>query len=558
MADTALIDAAPAAEESVPERPWRRKARRIARWTVTTLAVLLVFFALVAPNQLSHYGLRSLLRIPLEGLIGAAIMLVLPAKARRILAVPVGVLLGLLTLLKFIDMGFYESLDREFNPVVDWFLLGDAVDFVRRSEGKAGAITAVVVAVLLVLAVLVFMVLAVLRLSRLLVGYRPQATRTIAALGVVWVLCAALGVHLRPGVPVAADEAAALTYDRGVVVYDGLQDKRTFAADAAVDAFRGTPSDHLLTGLRGKDVMLTFVESYGRVALEDPVLGPQLAPLLDDGYRRLQAAGFSARSGFLTSPTFGGGSWLAHSTLLSGLWINGAPRYNNLLASDRFTLNKAFKQAGWHTVSMEPAVTGSWPESAFYGYDKLYTARTMGYRGPLFNFASTPDQYTLEQFQRGERAAPNHPPTMAEIVLLSSHAPWAPLPKFMDWSALGDGRSYNAQGPWGPLPSTTSQIRAAFIHSIEYSLSTLLSYVETYGDKNLVLVFLGDHQPAPVVAGEGASRDVPITIVAHDPTVLDRIAGWGWQDGLRPDPHAPVWRMDSFRDRFLTAFGPRP
>jgi hypothetical protein len=72
-----------------------------------------------------------------------------------------------------------------------------------------------------------------------------------------------------------------------------------------------------------------------------------------------------------------------------------------------------------------------------------------------------------------------------------------------------------------------------------------------------VLVFLGDHQPAPIVTGKGASRDVPITIVAHDPAVLDRVAGWGWTAGLNPDPHAPVWPMSAFRDRFLTAFGPQ-
>ena len=35
--------------------------------------------------------------------------------------------------------------------------------------------------------------------------------------------------------------------------------------------------------------------------------------------------------------------------------------------------------------------------------------------------------------------------------------------------------------------------------------------------------------------------------------VLD---AWGWQPGLRPAPDAPVWRMDAFRDRFLSAFGP--
>ena len=71
-----------------------------------------------------------------------------------------------------------------------------------------------------------------------------------------------------------------------------------------------------------------------------------------------------------------------------------------------------------------------------------------------------------------------------------------------------------------------------------------------------MFIFLGDHQPAAVVTGENASHDVPITIITRDRAVLDRISGWGWQDGLKPGPQAPVWRMDTFRDRFLTAFGP--
>ena len=51
-----------------------------------------------------------------------------------------------------------------------------------------------------------------------------------------------------------------------------------------------------------------------------------------------------------------------------------------------------------------------------------------------------------------------------------------------------------------------------------------------------MLVVLGDHQPAKIVTGENPSHDVPISIIAHDPAVLDRIAGWGWEDGLRPEP----------------------
>ena len=80
--------------------------------------------------------------------------------------------------------------------------------------------------------------------------------------------------------------------------------------------------------------------------------------------------------------------------------------------------------------------------------------------------------------------------------------------------------------------------------------------METYGDDDLVLVMLGDHQPANIVSGADADHDVPITLVTRDRKVVDRISDWGWQDGMRPSPDAPVWRMDSFRDRFLAAFGP--
>jgi hypothetical protein len=71
-----------------------------------------------------------------------------------------------------------------------------------------------------------------------------------------------------------------------------------------------------------------------------------------------------------------------------------------------------------------------------------------------------------------------------------------------------------------------------------------------------VLIVLGDHQPHTFVTGLGASHDVPVSVIAHDPNVLRQIAGWGWQDGLKPGPQAPVWQMNAFRDRFLSAFSP--
>ena len=79
--------------------------------------------------------------------------------------------------------------------------------------------------------------------------------------------------------------------------------------------------------------------------------------------------------------------------------------------------------------------------------------------------------------------------------------------------------------------------------------------MQHYGDDNTVLVVLGDHQPNTTVSGQGAGHDVPISVIAHDPKVIDQIAGWDWQDGMLPSPRAPVWPMEAFRDRFLTAFG---
>jgi hypothetical protein len=537
----------------------RKRKHPIAGPVTTVLAGLLMFLALTGPGDISHRTLRVFLRMPVEGLIGIAILLVLPPKARRWAAGFGGLVLGLLAIEKVVDIGFYTVLGRPFDLVLDWILLGDAVGVLKDSVGQVGAIGTVLGAVLLLAAGLILMMLSAVRLTSVAAQHRPIAIRVIAGLGCVWVACAAFGVQFVPGVPVADRSTSALVQGSALQVRAGLRDKSAFTAEAAVDPFRDVPGNQLLTGLRGKDVVISFVESYGRSALQDPTYATEVNPLLDAGTRRLAAAGYSSRSAFLTSSTAGGGSWLAHASLLSGLWINNQQRYRTLVSSNRLTLTSAFRRAGWRTVSVEPAISDAWPEGKFFGYDKDYDSRNLGYNGPRFSYATMPDQYTFAAFQRAERAAPNHAPLMAEITLLSSHTPWTPVPRLMDWNDLGDGSVFNSPSAEVGDPPTVvwknrGRIRAAYLQSIEYTLSALISYVEKYGDENLVFVFLGDHQPFSVIAGTSGNRDVPITIVARDRAVLNRISGWGWQDGLRPSPQAPVWRMDTFRNRFLTAF----
>src|SRR4030095_3433051 len=95
------------------------------------------------------------------------------------------------------------------------------------------------------------------------------------------------------------------------------------------------------------------------------------------------------------------------------------------------------------------------------------------------------------------------------------------------------------------------RVRRPYGQSIEYSLGALFDFLHEADDPNLVLVVLGDHQPATIVSGQGAGHAVRISISWKDPTVFASIEGWQWQDGISPEPDAPVWPMDAFRDRFL-------
>ena len=526
---------------------WLRRSAgsRVPTWVSTTLAGALVLAALVAPNELTALTPGAFLRIPAEGLFALAVLLALPWRHGRVVAAVGGVALGLLTVLKVLDLGFSAVLARPFDPLTDWTAFAPAVEFLAGSSGRLTAIAAVVAAVVAAVTVVVLVTGAVLRLGRLVHRQRTAATRSLLVLGAAWVTCALLGAQLVPHVYVAAASTATLVHDRVVQVRADLRDRQVFAAQVEADAFRGTPAAELLTALRGKDVVVAFVESYGRSAVPDP----QVGALLDDGGRRLAAAGFSARSAFLTSPTTGAYSWLAHATLLSGTWVDSQHRYRDLVSGDRLTLTRAFGSAGWRTVAVMPGTTRAWPEAGFYGLDRVLAADDLGYRGPDHGWPTVPDQYTLATFERLEHGREDRPPLMAEIVLASSHSPWQFVPPVIDWDDVGDGSAFSAFAVADAAPE-----RERYHDAVAYSLACLVSWVETHGDDDLVLVVLGDHQPFPVITGDGAGADVPVSVVTRDPAVLDRIAGWNWQEGLRPGPRAPVWRMDAFRDRFLTAF----
>lgn len=548
-----------------PASPGRGRARAVISVVLTTLAFLLVWAVLVLPDEPAHFGSAALIRVPIEGLVLILVAIYLPVTGRRILAVLTGLALALVVLLKVINYEIFQLFDRGFEPLGDIGQFGNAIETLRLESGASQARLIEIGAVVGVVAALVLLPLAMLRVTRVAADNRRRALRAVGALAVVWVACGVLGAQLVSHTPIASAVSAGLLFDQGKTIRDEVEDEGVFAKEIKHDDFRDTPTSSLLGALRGKDVLLVFAESFGRVALEESSFAPEVNEALAEGDRRLASAGFHSRSGFLISPTFGGGSWLAHSSLNAGLWVHNLRRYAQLLPERRFTLASAFNRAGWRTVDDVPSNDRPWPEGkAFYHWDKLYDRDQVGYRGPTFSYASMPDQYIYSALQRLELGKTHRRPLFAEVDTVSSHQPWNRIPEEIPWDKVGDGSIYNhlpdhyEGGSFLSYWADASRVQANYGRSIVYTINTLTKFIQHYGKKNLVVIELGDHQPRNPVTGEQAGHQVPISIISHDPKVLERIEGWGWNPGLRPRKDAPVWPMSGFRNRFFRAFDSKP
>jgi phosphatidylglycerophosphate synthase len=550
--------------QSAPARVAGSRTRHPAITAVLTLlAGAVVWAALVAPVRPWLLTPSSFVRLPVEGLVLVMLAAVLPTRTGRFVAWLLGPLLGLLVLAKLLDFGFFVTLDRPFNPVEDWHYLAIGIGTVRATSGSRHADLLAAAAVTFGLAALVIPALSVGQLMRAATRHRRRSRKAVVVLTAVWALCWVFGATVS-GVRIASASATRLAVNEVSAVQAGLGDAARFRVLLArEDSYRNISPNRLLKGLHGKDVLLVFIESYGKMAVQGTSFSPAVDAVVNAGTQRLQTDGFSSRSGWLTSPTFGGGSWLAEATLQSGMWVNTPGRYSQLIASKRLTLSAAFQRAGWRTIADLPATHVAWPEGhSFYHFDttlvegRWEVARepfdriSLGYHGPGFGFSPMPDQFALQGLQRLELAVRHRPPVFSQIFLTSSHEPWTRIPPLIAWHRLGNGSIF-----WRlPIDRTgTTNTQQGYARSIQYVLRALYSFVERYGTRKTVLIVLGDEQPSMVVAQPG-DHDVPITIIAHDPKVIRRLSSWGWTKGMLPTSTAPVWPESAFRDRFFNAF----
>jgi hypothetical protein len=472
----------------------------------------------------------------------------------------VGLATALILILELADLVIHESLARPFNPLLDLHLAPSLVHLLTGTLGGVLGWLALAGLAALPLATVVGSVLAVRAAQRALEtrGLR-RAVIGGAALAAVLLIVGWGAPQAFPYRPLSLRASATLIeqWRRG---REMLAERAGFERQASDDRFREVPAAKLLDGLAGTDVLLMYVESYGRSALEQERYAATLMPRLESFERQLAAAGLGAASSWLTSPTVGGQSWLAHGTLESGLWLSDQRLYDLLVINDRMTLTKAFAKAGHRTIAVKPAITMPWPEGQQLGFERIYAAADLGYAGLPYNWVTMPDQYTLSMLERREREG-HARPLFAEVSLISSHAPWTPIPPVLDdWSTIGDGTVFSRWAQMGDPPEVVwrdpERVRHQYTLAIDYVLGVLASYAARFVDGHTLLILVGDHQPAPLITGEGASRDVPMHVISGSPALLEPFLAWGFKSGMQPG-NGPARRMDLFRDWFLGTFSDR-
>jgi hypothetical protein len=302
--------------------------------------------------------------------------------------------------------------------------------------------------------------------------------------------------------------------------------------------------------------MVVFIESYGRVAYDNRDFFDTLAPARTELADAVRDTGRAVASGFVVSPTFGGGSWLAHLSLLSGIEMRDAGQAQLLMTQSRRTLGNALAEHGYRRVGLMPGLKLAWPEGVFYNFDKIYDDASLGYSGPAFGWWRIPDQFSLARLDALERSSSDRKPLFVVFPTINTHTPFTPVPPYQsDWSRMLSATPYDA----APLQRALAHepdwenLSPDYKGAVSYTLQTLAGYVRTHAHDNFFMIILGDHQPPAMVSGTHASWDVPVHVITSNPALLDALQGCGFVPGMIP-ASKPIGHMHQLGPSLLHAF----
>ena len=287
-----------------------------------------------------------------------------------------------------------------------------------------------------------------------------------------------------------------------------------------------------------QDLAVIVVESYGRTVFANPSHRDRLAPLFAQLDRSAAESDYTVRSGLLRSPAFGGRSWLADATILTGQWIADQSVYEQMFDALQWSIVTVARDAGVVSFYSAPGTTyyeDGW--HALFPFDHRYIAREHDYRGPVFDFGRLTDQYLLHHLATRRNALAPDCAALLVAILVSNHVPFRIVPPYVeDWSQLGDGSIYHSLEPltfenrW----LSGGEYAEGFAAGVAYSLRSAFGYVTEHARDGELVIVVGDHQPRRPISEERPTTMVPFHLITRDPRRLEPFAALQTVDGWMP------------------------
>ncbi|MEX1018772.1 MAG: hypothetical protein WDZ49_03895 [Litorilinea sp.] len=302
------------------------------------------------------------------------------------------------------------------------------------------------------------------------------------------------------------------------------------------------------------NLYLIFIESYGSVLYKRPDFRTQYAELAGITRRDLRENGWHMASALSEAPTWGGGSWLAYTSMLFGLRVENHPQYLTLL--DKYALgDERYPHLGtylqsqgyqfvWLSALAEQLSDRQWVRyNNFYEYDRLVRYPDLDYTGPHYGWGpSPPDQYSLG-YTQANAIETHEGPSVLFFITQNSHFPWAPIPPVLeDWRAFLEMEEEDEPEPVDLIEH--SALRARYMDSIVYSWEMLSEFIINQGDENGIYVIVGDHQP-PRVSRRSDGFDTPVHVISRNPEFTASLAHYGFhRDTLFVRDEIPTLRHE--------------
>ncbi len=281
------------------------------------------------------------------------------------------------------------------------------------------------------------------------------------------------------------------------------------------------------------NIYLIFIESYGSVLYDNPILQEDYLKLTQDKTKKLSNNGWFAASTLSESPVVGGRSWLSYTSFLLGAKIARHRFYQYFVNNPQYqlpTMFKSLKAEGYHSywLSVIEDKRGDIPYDdyqTFYGFDEWIKFNDLNYKGKRFGaFYTPPDQYSLN-FAHQHIKASDKDPFFLFFISLNSHHPFqTPTTLAENWEVLANQQNQ---------PSNEKQvaIEEAYASSISYQFDYLVDFITNKGTDNDLFILVGDHQP-PILSNQYPAKETPVHIISKDSTLISAFYNYGLGPGL--------------------------